>query len=343
MRFSIFLFALSLLMALPASAFEKLDGYFIAQEVCEAYHSKNKQTNPGDITTTPMMAYRMLGLNKAGGDFFQVEIDNAPVATSRWVSTSCGVHVIEAGTATSGGTTTGGGTGGGDVIVQEGPESIDNLLTLSWQPAFCEIRPGKTECRDLNDGLLPHTTGQLSIHGLWPQPKGKDYCGVPASIKNLDNPDSWDRLPAPEIDTETADALSAAMPGFASFLHHHEWIKHGTCYLGEGGADEYYDDTLFLTGLVNGSAVGDLFFNNVGQEITGAQIRAAFDSAFGVGTGERVEIKCQSDGGRNLINEIWISLKGQINPDSDLGDLMLAAETTGMGCSRGLIDPTGLQ
>jgi len=339
MRFMVLLAALCLVMPAPARAFVKLDGYFIAVETCEAYQSKNKQTNPGDITTTPHMAYQMLGINKQGGDFFQVLVDGAPVTTSRWVSASCGLHVVEAGTQTS--ITD---IDRDDVVIgQDGVESIDNLLTLSWQPAFCEIRPGKTECRDLNDGLLPHTTRQLSIHGLWPQPRGKDYCGVPDTVRNLDKPDSWAQLPAPAIDTETEDALRAAMPGFASSLHRHEWIKHGTCFLGEGGADEYYDDTLYLTGLVNESAVADLFVNNVGGEITGAQIRAAFDNTFGEGTGDRVLIKCTRDGGRTLINELWISLKGKITQSSDLGDLMLAADATGMGCSRGIVDAAGLQ
>lgn len=339
---SFFIAAISMTFAAPASAFVKLDGYFIAEKTCEAFQSKNKQTNPGDITTLPRMAYEMLGINKEGGDYFQVTVDGAPVTESRWVSTSCGLHVVAADTRTSG--TDVNDTVTDDVVIdQTGTESIDNLLTLSWQPAFCETRPGKKECRDLNDGHLPHTTRQLSIHGLWPQPKGNDYCGVPNNIRNLDKPDNWHRLPAPEIDTETADALEAAMPGFASFLHHHEWIKHGTCYFGAGGADEYYDDTLYLTGLVNDSAVGDLFFNNVGKEITGAEIRAAFDTSFGSGSGERVLIKCKSDSGRTLINEIWLSLFGTIRLDSDLGELMRAADPTGMGCKRGVVDPTGLQ
>lgn len=338
MRFLLSFLIMSLIPGAPASAFERLEGYFIAEEICEAYQSKNRQTNPGNITTAPWMAYEMLGINKLGGDFFQVRVAEAPVTTARWVSTACGVHVVEAGTRTTEPDVI------DDIVIgQEGEESTDNLLTLSWQPAFCETRPGKKECRDLNDGLLPHTTGQLSIHGLWPQPKGNDYCGVPNSVKNLDNPNNWHRLPAPDIDTDTADALSAAMPGFASFLHHHEWIKHGTCFFGERGADEYYDDTLHLTGLINDSAVGELFFNSIGEEITGADIRAAFDAAFGDGTGDRVAIKCVQDGNRNLINEIWISLKGTISPDADLGELMQAADTTGMGCSRGIIDPAGLQ
>jgi ribonuclease T2 len=322
----------------PAAAFKKLEGYFIAEQACEAYQSKNRQTNPGNVLTSPRIAYDIKGINKQGGDYFQIQVDDAPVTQLRWVSTSCGVHVMDAGTVTVDPVVDPGIT-----PVTGGQESTDNLLTLSWQPAFCEIRPGKQECQDLNSGNLPHTTRQLSIHGLWPQPKGNDYCGVSASVRNLDKPGNWHLLPAPEIDTETADALAAAMPGFASFLHYHEWIKHGTCYFGDGGADEYYDDTLYLTGLVNDSAVGDLFFNNVGRQVSGAQIRAAFDDAFGVGTGARVLIKCTNDGGRTLINEIWLSLKGQITPTSDLGELMLAANETGMGCTDGLIDPTGLQ
>lgn len=338
MRFFLITFFVSMSFTYPAAAFVKLEGYFIAEDTCEAYQSKNRQTNPGSITTVPHRAYPMLGINKEGGDYFQVLIEDAPVTTSRWVSTACGLHAVAAG------------TGEGrqppptdDLVEQDGPESVDNLLTLSWQPAFCEIRSGKTECRNLNNGLLPHTTGQLSIHGLWPQPRNKAYCGVPDSVKQLDTPDSWQQLPAPEIDTETADALSAAMPGTASFLHHHEWIKHGTCYLGEGGADEYYDDTLYLTRLVNESDVGDLFFNNVGEEITGEEIRAAFDASFGAGTGERVEIKCSRDGNRTLVNEIWISLKGKITPQSELGDLLMAATPKKMGCKRGIVDPAGLQ
>ncbi|WP_209017585.1 ribonuclease T2 family protein [Roseibium aggregatum] len=338
MRFLLICLALGLFNSVPASAFERLEGYFIATETCEAFQSKNKQTNPGNITTAPDTAYRMLGINKPGGDYFQVVIEDAPVTASRWVSTGCGLHVVEAGTRTTQPDVV------EDVIIpQDGPESTDNLLTLSWQPAFCEIRSGKKECRDLNNGLLPHTTMQMSIHGLWPQPNGNYYCGVPKSVKNLDSPDNWHRLPAPEIDTETADELAALMPGFASFLHHHEWIKHGTCYRGAGGADEFYDDTLYLTGLVNASGVGELFFNNIGEEIAGAQIRAAFDKAFGEGSGDRVQIKCLQDGNRKLVNEIWLNLKGRITPETGLGELLLAADTTGMGCSGGIVDPAGTQ
>lgn len=330
MRFMTVLLCGFLAMPQSADAFVRLEGYFIAMQACDAFQSKNRKTNPGNVTTTPHMAYEILGINKKNGDYFQIRTPGAPGTETRWVRADCGLHVVKAGSRLA------------TEPVERG-ESVDNLLALSWQPAFCEIRPGKSECEDLNNALLPHSTQQLSIHGLWPQPRGNDYCGVPTNIKNKDRPDSWSQLPPPAIDTETEEALKRAMPGFASYLHHHEWIKHGTCYYGEGGADEYYDDTLHLTNLVNGSPVADLFTDNIGREITGKDIRTAFDNAFGEGAGERVQVTCSRDDNRTLINEIRISLKGEITPESDLGALMLAANATDLGCERGLVDAAGLQ
>nr|WP_242531677.1 hypothetical protein [Salipiger thiooxidans] len=103
---------------------------------------------------------------------------------------------------------------------------------MSWQPAFCESKPSKIECRQLNDGLLPVTEAQLSLQVLWPPPNGNFYCGVLAAEKALDKPDSWEQLPAPVLDDVTAERLAVAMPGTASHLDRHEWIKHGTCFFG---------------------------------------------------------------------------------------------------------------
>ena len=322
----------------PAYGFEKLDGYFIAFEVCEAYQSKNRLTNPGDIRTSPFHAYGIVAINKAGGDFYQIHIPDAPVTADRWVNTACGLHVIDAGTATS--------TGPSESVVvtpPPGDESEENLLALSWQPAFCETKPGKKECRQLNDGLLPVTETQLSIHGLWPQPRGNVYCGVPRALVDLDKAGRWSELPELPLDMETRESLDVAMPGTASFLQRHEWIKHGTCYLGEGGADEYFDDTLLVTEAINNSPVGAFLSDHVGAEVSTQDIRARFDEAFGQGSGDRVQFHCAGDGGRVLIQEIKINLRGLIRPETPPGDLLLAADPVAIGCPRGVIDPAGLQ
>ena len=217
---------------------------------------------------------------------------------------------------------------------------MSNLLALSWQPAFCELKPGKTECEQLNAGELPVTETQLSLHGLWPQPRGKEYCGVPAGLVALDKASRWAELPEVAVDAETRELLAVAMPGTASFLERHEWIKHGTCFLGAGGADEYYDDTLRVVEAINASPVAALLAAHVGGELATADLRAAFDAAFGAGAGERVQVHCAGDGGRTLIQEVSVNLAGAIGPERrSRADPRRAGDA---GCPRA-VDPAGLQ
>lgn len=312
-----------------------LEGWFIALESCELYQSKNNLTNPGDLRSVARTAYDMIGRNAADGAWYQVRVPGAPVTDARWIMDRCGVHVIAASPPADPSDPP------VDTDPAEGPEATELVLALSWQPAFCEQRPDKAECRQLNDGLLPTSAMQLSLHGLWPD--DAVYCGVPQDIRDLDTPDSWDQLPAPELDADTAERLAIAMPGTASFLERHEWIKHGTCFFGEDGGDEYYDDTLRVMDAINRSGVAQLLASHVGETVSGDDLRAAFDTAFGAGAGDRVRIDCDTDGGRVLIQELRISLRGEITEDANVGTLILAADPVGMGCDGGIIDPAGLQ
>ena len=133
------------------------------------------------------------------------------------------------------------------------------------------------------------------------------------------------------------------MPGTASFLERHEWIKHGTCFLGAGGADEYYDDTLRVVEAVNASPVAALLAAHVGGELATSDLRAAFDAAFGAGAGERVQVHCAGDRGRTLIQEVSVNLAGAIGPETPVAALILAADPVSPGCPRGVVDPAGLQ
>ena len=193
----------------------------------------------------------------------------------------CGVHVVEAGTPVA-------PLPAEPVEPAPGAEAAEHLLALSWQPAFCETRPGKAECRQLNAGELPVTETQLSVHGLWPQPEGNVYCGVPAGARRARQGVAVGRPAGARRSTTTPARRSrVAMPGTASFLERHEWIKHGTCHRGAGGADEYFDDTLALADAVNASrGRGACSPTHVGAEIETAELRAAFDAAFGAGAGD---------------------------------------------------------
>lgn len=338
MTFRSFFLAVVLCLAGPAAAQESLEGWFIAMEPCEAYQSKNRLTNPGDVRTETHVAYDMIGINKLGGDWYQIRIPGAPVTEARWVALGCGVHVVAAGPVPDAE-----GDAGVPFEPEPGTEASDLLLALSWQPAFCETKPSKTECRQLNDGLLPITETQLSLHGLWPQPNGTFYCGVPPDLVQLDKANRWADLPAPELDADTADRLAVAMPGTASFLERHEWIKHGSCFFGDRNGDEYFDDALRVLDAINGSPIAALLAAHVGAELEASAIRGAFDLAFGAGTGERIQVQCTGDHGRVLIQEIKVPLKGEITEDADIGALIRAADPQSVGCARGVIDPVGLQ
>ncbi|MFO1141839.1 MAG: hypothetical protein U1E59_05515 [Amaricoccus sp.] len=307
--------AVALILPGPALAAEELGGTFVAHSACEAFQSKNRRTNPGQVMTEPGRSYAMTAVNAPGGDYFQIVVPEAPVTTARWVQASCGTAEAEPA----------GGAAG---------ESTENVLALNWLPAFCETRPSARECRRA-------APSRLSVHGLWPQPEGQTYCGVPADLVVLDEAGRWRDLPPVELTPATRDRLRAAMPGTASFLDRHEWLKHGTCH--GGGPEAYFTDLLWIADAVNASAVGDLFADRTGEEVDARTIRAAFDAAFGSGAGSRVEMHCVDDGPRTLISELTIGLDGTIAPGADPGRLIRAARRVPAGCAAGLIDPAGPQ
>jgi len=226
--------------------------------------------------------------------------------------------------------------------LNEGGKWSKNVLALSWQPAFCEYKPFKIECGELNAGKLPHTQKGLSVHGLWPQPRDNIYCGVSEKVIATDKAGSWTFLPKPNLTPKMAKALIKAMPGVASFLDRHEWVKHGTCYRGTGAGD-YYGDTLMLLSQINSSAVGHYLADHLGEVVDTKTIRSLFDQSFGKGAGERVSFKCWNDGDRVLLQELFINLRGDISGETPISDLLLAASTRSIGCKRGLIDRMGLQ
>lgn len=210
------------------------------------------------------------------------------------------------------------------------------ILAVNWQPAFCETRPDTAECRTQSQGRFDASS--FTLHGLWPR---DEYCGVSASVEETDRSGRWYALPELELSSALKRQLDEAMPGTRSQLERHEWVKHGTCY--DGDAEAYYAAALDLLGQLNPTAVRDLFATNVGQRLTQQQVRAAFDTAFGKGAGERVRLVCEEDGKRTLISELTIGLWGVIGPDPDLRQLLHAARPTDGGCKGGIVDPVGLQ
>lgn len=215
-------------------------------------------------------------------------------------------------------------------------QRTQHILAISWQPAFCEGQPNRSECRTQSRDRFD--ASHFTLHGLWPR---DEYCAVSRNDRFVDQDGDWFALPAPELSDDTAARLREAMPGTRSRLDRHEWIKHGTCY-GEP-ADEYFADALAMLDAVNASAVRDLFASSIGRQLTQQQVRAAFDKSFGKGAGKRVRLACERDGNRRLITELTIGLTGRIDGPADFARLTLAARPTDGGCDSGIVDAVGLQ
>ena len=209
-----------------------------------------------------------------------------------------------------------------------------NILVLSWHNAFCETHRYKKECKRT---LFPFGGGKYKekhfvLHGLWPQPKSNQYCGVSAYEKSLDKHKQWYRLPALNLPPELNRRLEKVMPGFSSNLHRHEWIKHGTCYSSD--AKNYYEDAVSLTEQFNVSKAGQFFQKHIGQYVTLQQIRIQFDRSFGQGCGKRVELKCK----KGMITELWLHLG---SGSDELATLLKSGKETRSYCTGGRIDKAG--
>jgi ribonuclease T2 len=316
-----------------ASAQVPMSGTLAATQPCPAYQSIRNQTNPGEVTIEPGRSYQITGKNKEAATHYQILIDGAS-PRQRWVGVSCGDVNAAAGAPTGGAAAT--DAGGAPPTGASGARAT-HVLALGWEPAFCLGHEDKAECA--NETAQSFDASHLSLHGLWPQPRGKAYCNVSKDLVQADHDHDWASLPEPDLTDATKARLAAVMPGFQSGLERHEWIVHGTCF----GAtpDSYFNRAADLVEQVNASAVRDLFTQNVRGSLSSDAIRAAFDRAFGAGAGERVTVSCQGRGQERAIGELVIALSGDVAGSGPIGDLILAAAPAPQGCPSGAVVQPG--
>jgi ribonuclease T2 len=322
--------AVALLMAicLPARAEVPAEGRFVASKACPALQSIRKQTNPGDVTIEPGTAYAVIAKNQKTPTHYRIEVPGAE-PSARWVAAECGTPEAAAAAAQP-----------KSPAAQPAARGPAYVLAISWQPAFCEGNARKRECRSQTNRRFD--ASNFTLHGLWPQPGTNIYCGVSRRDRLASSEGDWEDIPPLRLSLRTQAALEEAMPGQQSHLDRHEWIKHGTCYPGRD-PEAYYRDSLRLLADVNGSPVRQFMAANIGREVTVEEIRSRFDEAFGEGAGERVRLACRDDGGRRLVAELTIGLRGDIPGGGQMRDLILASSPTDPGCPGGIVDPVGLQ
>ncbi len=311
-----------LLASFSAAAFEPLTGAFLAQQACPAGVSLSGA--PDGQRLRAGERYPALGLNRRDGEFIQLRVPGAK-PEARWVQRHCGVW--EGATAAS-------------AAPAAPPQQL--LLSLSWQPAFCESQPGQRECQ--TQTATRFDADHFSLHGLWPQPESLQYCGVTPPVRRLDETRRWAALPPVPLQAGTANELGRVMPGAASGLERHEWVRHGSCYGAD--AETYYRTALALTNEVNRSRLRERLAGQFGATVTLSQLRAAFEQSFGAGAGSALGLRCIRAGRRLLLSEIRISLRPPRNepaaPVSGMAEALDRSSPAQSNCEAGEVDRAGL-
>ncbi len=289
---------------------------------CPAFNNMKHSKNTHNIFLNVEKKYTLLKYHKNQA-LILVKGENP---SQRWVDESCFKKELSSTTQKSHVTTSSPKT--------NSSVSKHNLLALSWHNAFCETHKYKKECKRsmFSFGKAPYKEKHFVLHGLWPQPRENLYCNVNPKYKSMDKHKQWNRLPNLDLNSDVVERLKKVMPGYASNLYKHEWIKHGTCYGTD--ANTYYSDAINLVEQVNNSKVGLFFSKNIGNRITLEQVRVLFNRSFGMGSGKRVELRCR-DG---LITELWLHLG---SGSTALGTLLKEGKEVRSRCKKGIIDRAG--
>lgn len=300
-----------------AYAFKEANGEFLAKKSCAAVQSIKKGGNPGRVKLRVDERYPVTGLNRPNGTYVQLKVAGAR-PERRWVKRNCGT--LNPGPVE--------------------PVTEQYVLAMSWQPAFCETKPEKTECKTQAPDRFD--ADHFTLHGLWPQPEQNVFCGVSATDRSHSQRGEWDKLPEPNVSAETRARLSKAMPGTASNLQRHEFTKHGTCF--PGNADLYFRVSLALLEQINASRLRGLMATHIGATVSSDDIKREFEQNFGVGAGAALGVRCVDDQNshRTLISEIRVNLKGALEEATKLQHVLDHSTRTDDGCSGGIVDPVGL-
>lgn len=304
----------SLILSLPLLLVAKKPHvYETATLECPAYNNMKHTMNTNDIQLQEGQKYRVLQRNKGQ---VLVLIEGQSIA-QRWVKEVCMTNSQEGSQETKKATP-----------LSSKPKQ--NLLAISWQNAFCQMNQYKKECKSMDKE--DYGAFEFVLHGLWPQPRNNLYCNVSKKQKGMDKNKQWYSLDKLDFTADTRKELSVLMPGYASYLHRHEWVKHGTCY----GTDEeqYYKDSLSLLKQVNNSEVGEYFKEHIGKTVYLREVRKIFDKEFGDGAGERVAMRCRN----GLVTELWLYLG---NGSDDLKELFKGGERPKSKCHKGRVDAVG--
>ena len=328
--FQLLLLVVGISSAFPSWA-DKANGIFSAQQSCPAYVSKNKLTNPDHAELKVGENYQTIEVNRPDRpSWYRIVVPSAH-PKERWVSADCGQFQAEQGAGT--------GTGAGSKACNTAGRADSYVLALSWQPAFCETKPQKSECQITDP--TSYQARHFTLHGLWPnqQQCNKEYafCGeITGQKKNFCD------YPAIKLDSDSQAALAEVMPSVTagSCLERHEWHKHGTCQA-TWSMEEYFDLSVDLTRQFNEAGMAYFMNRKIGQQVRTEDFLNRIATVLGPAARERVKLNCE----QGMLVEVQINLVADLAPGKDLEQLIAQApKQTASSCKETFfVDPIGFQ
>ncbi|MEJ2200108.1 MAG: hypothetical protein P8X63_03710 [Desulfuromonadaceae bacterium] len=300
-------------------------GLFQADQSCQAYQSIRKKTNPGNIELEVGRQYAILELNvPEGTTWYRLQLDEAE-PSQRWVYFECGRADVAGPEPAADGEPAGPQN---DQPCSTAGLEDSYVLSLSWQPAFCESHPDKPECA-VSDPES-YQARNFTLHGLWPNQKscGTHYgfCGQYA--KEVSPFCDYAAVP---MRAETLAELGRVMPSAAhgSCLQRHEWYKHGTCQTA-WDADGYFIRAMGLVDEFNGSGMALFMREHLGRTVSTEDFFAAVDQAFFAGAHQRLQISCKN----GQLVDVYLQLPSPLEDDSLAALLERAAARFRNGCGE---------
>lgn len=322
-------FLVILIIGYAHSAAAKTIGIFSAQQSCPAYVSKNKLTNPDNTQILADKKYDIIEANKPDhASWYRVILPSAN-PKERWISADCGDAQLSGGQGT--------GDNGNSSSCSIAGEADSHVLALSWQPAFCEIKPQKPECK-ITDPKV-YQAKHFTLHGLWPNKKscGTHYafCGdVKAQKQN------FCEYPEIKLNPTSQATLAEVMPSVTagSCLERHEWHKHGTCQAANS-KEEFFDLSVDLARQFNDSGMAYFMNRRIGQQVRTEDFLNRIAAVLGSSARERIKLNCD----QGMLVEIQLSLIADLTPGTDLEKLIINAPAqSNSNCGETFrVDPIG--
>lgn len=174
-------------------------------------------------------------------------------------------------------------------------DDSSSWLVLTWAPSFCSAEPSNPGC---TSGDAQRAGQTMLLHGLWPQPADRRYCGLAHDVKES-------TLPRVDLDHQVDQDLAATTVNSAS-LTRHEWYTHGTC--SGVSPDSYFSDATALTREAR-AALDPIFREAAGAQLTLNALRDRVDEKLGADAGERVGLSChKATGTGSMVVEVRLSL-----------------------------------